>query len=388
MEWAERMDNFYRQLTGFTDIAQIVDERFYQPVPDDWYVSVVDVRGSTEAIERGNYRDVNFIGAAAITAHLNLVNPNLPFVFGGDGATVLVNESMRDETLKVLQSLSHYARESFALELHAGLVPVRTLRTMGKDLQIAKYLTGESIAQAMFKGGGVSLAETLVKNRAEFRCESSAVFSKTDIFSGLTCRWQPVPSGNGVTLSVLIQPQDENDQTVLTQVIARIETILGGSFAAANPVSMNTASYRSFLDNLKRQLRVTDIGFNKVFFSTLYELFLTVPLFNLKGFRFIPGVQNYVDQIPLHCDFKKYDDTLRMVLDCSPSEYRAIEDYLQSAQQAGQLCFGIHVSDAAQMTCYVESMSDGGHLHFVDGTDGGYALAAKLLKLAETRLTA
>ena len=380
------MDNFYRQLTGFTDIAQIVDERFYQPVPDDWYVSVVDVRGSTEAIERGCYRDVNFIGAAAITAHLNLVNPDLPFMFGGDGATILVHESMRDETLKVLQSLSHFARESFALELHAGLVPVRTLRAMGKDLQIAKYLSGENIAQAMFKGGAISLAEGLVKTRSEFRCAPCPVFCKTEIFTGLTCRWQPVPSGNGVTIALLIQPQDENNQTLLAEIIARIETVLGGSFATANPVNMGNARYRSFLDNLKRQLRVTDIGFNKASLRTLYELFLTVPLFNLKCFRFIPSVRNYVDKIPLHCDFKKFDDTLRMVLDCSPSDYRAIEDYLQSEQQAGRVRFGIHVSDAAQMTCYVESITDGGHLHFVDGADGGYALAAKKLKLEQNRL--
>ncbi|WP_299203036.1 DUF3095 family protein [uncultured Amphritea sp.] len=374
------MDSFYQQLTGFTDISQIIDERFYRPVPDDWYVSVVDVRGSTQAIEAGNYRDVNFIGAAAITAHLHWVAPNLPFIFGGDGAVVLVTASMREATLDVLQSLCYHARESFGLELHAGLVPIKTLRQMGKDLQIAKYLPGDNIIQAMLKGGGSTLAENLVKTRPEFRCEPRRVLSKTDIFTGLTCRWQPIPSGKGVTLSVLIQPHNEVDDTVLVKVIRNLEQILGGSFAAANPVRMTDARYHSFLHNLKRQLNVSDIRWDSTFFRTLYELLLTAPLFNLKCFRFIPGVQNYFDKIPLHCDFKKYDDTLRMVLDCSHSEYQAIEGYLQTEQRAGKINFGIHVSDAAQMTCYVESMDDGGHLHFIDGSDGGYALAAKKLK--------
>ncbi len=374
------MDSFYRQLTGFTDIAQIVDERFYQPVPDDWYVSVVDVRGSTQAIEEGNYRDVNFIGAAAITAHLNRVSHDLPFMFGGDGAAVLVKESMRDETLKVLRSLCFHAKESFGLELHAGLVCVKTLREMGKELQIAKYQVGESMAQTMFRGGGISLAEFLVKNQPEFRCEPFPLLSKTEIFSGLTCRWQPIPSGNGVTLSVLIQPQQEENQQVLVGVIAELERILGGSFDAANPVSMERARYHSFLHNLKRQLKVSDFRFDRAFFQSLYELFLSAPLFNLKYFRFIPSVQSYVQNMPLHCDFKKYDDTLRMVLDCSDAEYRAIEAFLQTEYLAGHISYGLHVSDAAQMTCYVESMSDGGHLHFVDGSDGGYALAAKQLK--------
>ena len=32
------------------------------------------------------------------------------------------------------------------------------------------------------------------------------------------------------------------------------------------------------------------------------------------------------------------------------------------------------------MTCYVPSFSDGKHVHFIDGGDGGYAIAAKQLK--------
>lgn len=32
------------------------------------------------------------------------------------------------------------------------------------------------------------------------------------------------------------------------------------------------------------------------------------------------------------------------------------------------------------MTCYVDDINDGGHIHFIDGADGGYAMAAKQLK--------
>jgi hypothetical protein len=32
------------------------------------------------------------------------------------------------------------------------------------------------------------------------------------------------------------------------------------------------------------------------------------------------------------------------------------------------------------MTCYVQNLSDTAHIHFVDGGDGGYAMAAKQLK--------
>jgi hypothetical protein len=49
--------------------------------------------------------------------------------------------------------------------------------------------------------------------------------------------------------------------------------------------------------------------------------------------------------------------------------------------------FGIHRSSAAIMTCLIFTPGQD-HAHFVDGIDGGYALAAKMLKqqLAEYKL--
>ncbi|MFL5812138.1 MAG: DUF3095 family protein [Bdellovibrionia bacterium] len=37
-------------------------------------------------------------------------------------------------------------------------------------------------------------------------------------------------------------------------------------------------------------------------------------------------------------------------------------------------------SDSALMTCFVERLSKGKHIQFVDGNKGGYAMAAKRLK--------
>jgi hypothetical protein len=39
----------------------------------------------------------------------------------------------------------------------------------------------------------------------------------------------------------------------------------------------------------------------------------------------------------------------------------------------------MHKSREALLTCIVQSYN-GNHLHFVDGSDGGYALAARALK--------
>ncbi len=53
--------------------------------------------------------------------------------------------------------------------------------------------------------------------------------------------------------------------------------------------------------------------------------------------------------------------------------------YLDGKFQERKLAYGVHPSFAAMVTCYVRSYQSN-HIHFVDGTDGGYAKASQELK--------
>jgi hypothetical protein len=87
----------------------------------------------------------------------------------------------------------------------------------------------------------------------------------------------------------------------------------------------------------------------------------------------------YVETLVATSDFRKYDDTLRMVMACTPDQRAALERYLADQHGAGRLAYGLHVTDRALVTCVVfERM--GRQVHFVDGADGGYAEAARGLK--------
>ena len=54
----------------------------------------------------------------------------------------------------------------------------------------------------------------------------------------------------------------------------------------------------------------------------------------------------------------------------------AIEGYLAGENEAGRLVYGTHRADSALMTCLVFSLEQSQHIHFIDGADGGFALAA------------
>lgn len=68
-----------------------------------------------------------------------------------------------------------------------------------------------------------------------------------------------------------------------------------------------------------------------------------------------------------------------MVVDLDEQELARIRELLAAEHQRGVLVYGVHVAGASLMTCAI-SAYQGNHVHFIDGADGGYALAAKQLE--------
>jgi len=93
---------------------------------------------------------------------------------------------------------------------------------------------------------------------------------------------------------------------------------------------------------------------------------------------FVP--KTFVQQVVENSDFRKYDDGLRMILDCTPELERALTQRLASAAASGIARYGLHRQDAAMMTCFTPSVLRSDHVHFIDGARGGYASAATALK--------
>ena len=69
-----------------------------------------------------------------------------------------------------------------------------------------------------------------------------------------------------------------------------------------------------------------------------------------------------------------------MIIDCTPSQANEIRKSLEAMHADGEIFYGIHESETSLMTCYVNGLDEGKHIHFVDGGNGGYAMAAKQMK--------
>jgi hypothetical protein len=100
--------------------------------------------------------------------------------------------------------------------------------------------------------------------------------------------------------------------------------------------------------------------------------------FNIPVGKFAP--KRYLQQVVENSDFRKFDDGLRMILDCTPELAADIEQRLAAAAAQGIVRYGLHEQDAAMMTCFTPSVMRADHVHFIDGARGGYASAATVLK--------
>ncbi|MEN9239801.1 MAG: DUF3095 family protein, partial [Thermostichales cyanobacterium SZTDM-1c_bins_54] len=234
---AENPDQFYQSLPTLTRLIQITEPEHFVPVPQDWLIAMTDVVGSTAAIRAGRYKEINLIGACSIVSVLNAVgNLEIPFIFGGDGATLLIPPSQFEATKQALLGTKLMARQAFNLDLRVGIIPIAAV-TQNHPLQIAKLAIAPHYAQAVIKGGALLAANELLKSSPQFRYELDPTTRLAD-FSGLECRWQDIPSRHGeiLTLLVLATPKDpEISDDIYRQVITKLEAIYG-SEEALHPV--------------------------------------------------------------------------------------------------------------------------------------------------------
>lgn len=380
---------FYAALPVFSDFAEFTDELNYRPAPMNWHVVVTDIAGSTQALEEGRYKDVNMVAAASIVAVTNVAgDTEIPFVFGGDGATLLIPNEKAKAVRLALARLSLFASTYFDLTLRVGMVGVDNLSEQGRSVRVAKFQLSPGNHTALFSGGGVDLAESLVKDpetAARYSVEDGSVDLEELDLSGLSCRWEPLPAQNGVVLSLLVQARaasSDERNAAYRKVMANIIEILGHDANAGNPVSEKSLHFRWPPRGLDLEARAIAGGRPdwRLKLRLLRESFLqwVMNRFDLAGGGF--NARRYREELQLNSDYRRFDDMLRLVVDCTQDQADRITAMLDWERTNCAVAYGTHRSDAALMTCVVFSLEESDHLHFLDGVGGGFTIASRQLK--------
>jgi len=381
-------DAFYESLPAIDRFADLSDPHVYQPVPDDWYVAVSDVKDSTGLIRRGKYKEVNLIGAATIMAILNLKKSfSIPFIFGGDGAALCIPQSIVEEAKQALQAARRMASELYGIELRIGVVPVPYIREHGFDVLVARSRLSSSFTQAAFSGGGLQFAEECLKipsASSQFSIAESTQ-SKGD-FTGLECRWQNIPSAHDEIVSLIVQAvgtTSEGRNAVYRDVLSTIGSIYGDD-VQCHPVqekNLHMAFSERYLSGESgiRSYAKGKLYRMKYWFSIRWNVILGLVLMATNYRTKFTEWGTYKKRLIQNTDFKKFDDKIRQVLSGSVKQREELEKFLSGLQKEQKLVYGLHVASHALITCLLFNYSDQ-HVHLVDSDNGGYALAALQVK--------
>ncbi len=371
--------NFYEQIVPIHNISEIADQSSYTEIPDDWLIALTDIRGSTVAIQKGRYKDVNALAAASIAALLNIIPHDIPFVFGGDGATALVPPETREEVRRALIATQRLAEDQFGMQLRAGIVPVKDVLQAGYTMRIAKLKMSDNFQQAIFTGGGLTHAENMLKDPAfvdQYQFTGDERFEAD--YTGFECRWNAIPSPYDETVCLMVNVIDPDSNRRIQRyqdIIHWIDANYGDSqkrhpidskrmTLAFNPLHFRTeARIRQRAVTLRKLLRYTWVvmkGRIAIWFS-------------------IGRWGTYKNFVMEATDNEKFDDTLRMTISGTHEQGEALKEYLEALHQQRVLAYGIQTSRHCLMTCIVFDHF-GRQVHFIDGSNGGYALAALQMK--------
>ena len=332
---------------------------------------------------------MNTVGVACIAAVVNVDRTiDLPFIFGGDGATFAVPNVLREPVIVALRAAQKLARESFGLDLRVGLIQVSELIKENYWVKLGKVRMSQYITQPVLSGRGWEEAERRVKapnghgiiRVNEFEGEINGSFE------GFECRWQNVPSFQDHKLSLLVTAiSAEADVNFATyqRVLQTIQSIYGdvAQYHPLRETSMQLTFNPRLLSHEWRA-RSAHLNIKKRIGYFLNLLFLNAAgryIFSRKLDTKAVNWSQYKSDLVENSDFRKFDGMLRMVMDGKNTQAAALQSYLEGEYRLGKLVYGMYKSREALLTCIVESYN-GKHLHFVDGSDGGYALAAKELK--------
>jgi hypothetical protein len=379
-------ENFYAGVPVFRGFANVVDQERYQPLPGDWLIGMADVVDSTKAVQAKRYKAVNMAGAAVIVAITNaLAQREFPFVFGGDGASFAVPPSAAAIAREALAATAAWVKDELDLTLRTGLVPVSVARAQGADVRVARYAASDNIALAMFSGGGLAWADAAMK-AGQFAVPAAPPGTRPDL-SGLSCRFEEIPAVRGLILSLLVMPAAGVSPGDVRETIEAVIRFTERNPDASGPVPQDLPRLRwppQGLDLEARAQRRTgeSLAWRKTKLLVWTLLGYLIMRFNVKVGRFEP--KKYARELVENSDFRKFDDTLRMVIDCTPALADEIEKFLQAAAAGGAVRFGLHRQDRAMMTCFTPSPIHSNHVHFIDGALGGYTAAATALKTGDS----
>ena len=360
----------------------LTEEHLFYKIPVNWYVVITDVKNSTAAIQQGLHETINLVATGSIVALLNIAFKSqltVPFFFGGDGASFIIPPTLLDTTMHALLQHKENTKNNFNLELRVGYVPIAEIYEQGYALNISKLRTSELFAIPVLLGDGLTYAEKKVKGPDYMFAALPATDAELDL-SGMQCRWDRIkpPENYFEVVSLLVMAREGVKQSLAFKKVMDSIDVIYGAPQTRKPISVGKLKLKTTLAKLGLEVRTRMGGFR--LFSLLNTWIRTsIGYFYFKTKKGRVYLHSLVDM----SDTLVIDGRINTVISGTAQQRELLETALSKIERDGEIFYGLYVSKESVMSCYVRNINDG-HVHFVDGAEGGYTKAAGVIKQKNT----
>ncbi|WP_218599514.1 DUF3095 family protein [Polaribacter sp. NJDZ03] len=365
-----------------TLVDLLADESDFSELPNTWHVVVVDVKNSTKAVDEGKHHQINLTATGAIISVLNTIrkekkNIEIPYFFGGDGATFIIPTILLNKITLVLENYSLHIKKNIDLILRVGHISITELSEKKAYLKIAKHQLTDQLAIPIILGNGLKKAEEIIKNT--FTVIEDIHFKKDLLnLEGMECRWKEINprQTQKKVICLLLDTVNENDQrAIYKEVLTKMDTIFG-SFNNRQPIKTTNLKLNFSISKIWEEMKVTLDNKNlKYLLKNWFKTLIGKWYFNMSE----DGKQ-YLNQIGQLSHTFMLDGMINTIFTAEQPKIDLFTTYLNQLEKENKIIYGIHITHASVMSCYVLDRKTK-HAHFVDGTEGGYTSAAKMFKV-------
>ncbi|MDP5062355.1 MAG: DUF3095 domain-containing protein [Maribacter sp.] len=375
---------FYTELKKFKKplVDLLEKEAAFTDVPISWHVVVVDIQNSTQAVQDGKHHQVNLTATGSIISVLNTVRKfkhyiEIPYFFGGDGATFLLPTALLNNVIEVLNNYSVHIKRKTNLVLRVGHVSVDHLVSNNFHLKIAKHQLTERLTIPIILGNGLHKAEKIIKSN--YIAPTISNFNKSLLnLEGMECRWEEVnPEQNQAKVVCLLLEATEKEfqRDSYRAILMKMDDIFG-SFTERQPIKSERLKLDASLYKIWEEMRVRLVDKNWFYFIKNWILTNIGRVY----FSLSKSGKQYLKQVGQLSHSFMLDGMINTIFTAEQDKINVFIDYLDQLESEHKIIYGIHVTHASVMSCYVLDRKTS-HSHFVDGTEGGYTSAAKMLKI-------
>ena len=374
--------NFYKNISKnslpLTDLLK--DESLFYSVPKNWSIVVTDIENSTAAVANGFHNDVNLCATGSIITVLNtikIVNKKIeiPYFFGGDGSTFIIPSTIITPVLEALNNYSQHIKNTLNLNLRVGHLELEKVYNNNVTLRITKLRHNKYLTTPVVLGNGIKYAENVIKDNFKVSHDDSSVLALN--LEGMECRWDEIyPSQTEKkVICLLVNCNDEKKQAEIYGTIMNEINYVFGDLNNRNPITALKLRLNTSIEKIKKEMHVK-LGKNKT--SYLLNNWL-ITVFGKYYFKLFKAGKRYVYKVSQLSDTIMLDGSINTVISGTNKQVSRLQILLDDLESNNKIIYGLHTTHASIMSCYIQDRKEK-HIHFVDGTEGGYTSAAIIFK--------